>query len=66
MGEVDKNDTMISNYIRVGKSHKWTTNVVLHFVEEAVFNTYIIHCRLTDTSMRYVEFKLNLIMLTDL
>ena len=62
MGGVDKNDAMISNYSSVRKSHKWTTKVVLHFIEEAVFNAYIIHCQLNSSlTIRYVDFKLKLI-----
>ena len=41
MGGVDKNDAMVGNYSCVRKSCKWTTKVFFHFIEKAVFNSFI-------------------------
>ena len=42
MGGVDRNDEMLSNYISVQKSMKWTQKVASHFIEEAVLNSMLI------------------------
>ena len=42
MGGVDKNDMMINNYSCGRKTYKWTNKMFFHFLEEAVFNAFVI------------------------
>ena len=59
MGDIYKNDAMISNYSCLRKSFKRKNKVVFHFAEEAVFNTFII--MKVGTSKRFLDHKLELI-----
>ena len=43
MGGVDCNSALIGNYMSVRKTYKWTIKVVIHFIEEAVLNTFILY-----------------------
>ena len=43
MGAVDKLDDQIGNYTYVRKSHKWNTKIFLHYLEEAVFNLFVLY-----------------------
>ena len=56
MGGVDKNDTINGNYSSVRKSHKWTTKVALHFLEEAIFNAFVLYRKCGD-GVRSCDFK---------
>ena len=60
MGGVDKNDAMVENYSCVRKSYKWATKVFFHFIEEAVFNSFILYKK-SGGKKRFLQFKLNLI-----
>ena len=60
MGAIDKNDAQVGNYASVRKSYKWATKVFLHYVEEAVFNAYIIHKK-QGGDKRFFDFKLSVI-----
>ena len=60
MGGVNKNDAMVGNYSFVRKSYKWTTTMFFHFMEEAVFNSYILRKK-RGSKKRFLQFKLNLI-----
>jgi len=60
MGGVDKNDSVIGTYNCVRKSHKWTTKVAIHYIEEAVFNAFILY-KAKSNNLRFCEFKLSLI-----
>ena len=60
MGAIDKNDAQVGNYTSVRKSYEWTTKVFLHFVEDAVFNVYIIHKK-QGGDIRFSDFKLRVI-----
>lgn len=42
MGFVDKNDQMLATHTCVRKSVKWTTKLAFHFIEEAIFNSFIL------------------------
>ena len=42
MGGVDQNDALIGNYTYVRKTFKWTVKLVMHFIEEAVPNAFIL------------------------
>ena len=56
MGGVDRNDQIIKHLSCVRKCHKWTTKVVFHFLEEAIYNAFVIH-QTVDPVMRYWKFK---------
>ena len=57
MGGVDQNDALIGHYTCVCKSFKWTVKVAIHYVEEAVLNSFILY----DNKMRFMNFKLDVI-----
>lgn len=60
MGGVDKNDAVISTYSSVRKSHKWTTKIFFHFLEEAIFNSFVIF-QTYNNSITYCNFKTSII-----
>jgi len=60
MGGVDHNDAMIKVYSSVRKSLKWTTKIAFHFMEEAIFNSYIVYNKVIG-NQRFMQFKLALI-----
>lgn len=60
MDGVDKNDAVVGNYSCVRKSYKWTTKVFLHYLEEAMFNSYIIYKK-TGGKKRFLQYKLAVI-----
>lgn len=60
MGGVDTNDGCIANYSGVRKSHKWTTKIALHFIEEAVFNAFLLY-RYKHQKAVLLDFKLSII-----
>lgn len=65
MGGIDRNDAMMGNYSSVRKTLKWTTKVAIHFMEEAVLNSFIIYNKFKG-NQRFMQFKLTLIrMLLD-
>ena len=43
MGEVDKNDAMIGNYSSIRKTYKWYIKIFFHFLEEALFNAFVVY-----------------------
>ena len=45
MGGVDKNDAMVGNYSYVRKTYKWTTKVFFQFLEEAIFNSFLLYSK---------------------
>lgn len=62
---VIKNNDTINSYSSVRGSHKWTTKVVLQYIEEAIMNAYIVYTKLnsdnTNKTMRFSDFKLTLV-----
>ena len=42
MGGIDLNDTLIGNYTSVHKTYQWTIKVVIHFIDEAGLNAFIL------------------------
>ena len=60
MGSIDRNDAMIGNYSSVRKSMKWIREVVFHFIEEAVLNSFILFDKVIGKK-RFLQFKLLLI-----
>ena len=62
MGAINKNDSQIGNYSLVCKTYKWTTKVFRHYVEEAVFDFYVIYKKL-GSETHVLDFKLNVINL---
>ena len=61
MGGVDRNDTLIGNYTWVCKSFKWTVKVAIHYVEEAVLNSFILFNKINPKKMWFLNFKLDVI-----
>ena len=60
MGSIDRSDAMIGNYSSVRKSMKWIREVVFHFIEEAVLNSFILFDKVIGKK-RFLQFKLLLI-----
>ena len=61
MGDVDGNDALIGNYSSVLKIHKWPVKVVMHFMEEAVLNSFILYDKANPGKLRYMQFKLDIV-----
>ena len=57
---VDKNDAMVWNYNCVRKSYKWTTKLFFHFIEEAVFNSFLLYKK-CGGKKRFLKIKMILI-----
>ena len=60
MGGVGRNDGQIGHYKCVRKTYKWSTKLFFHFVEEAIFNSFIIYNK-AGGSKRFLDFKLEAI-----
>ena len=45
IGGVDKNDVMIGNYSCIRKTYKWYLKIFLHFLEEALYNSFIVYSK---------------------
>ena len=59
MGGVDKNDAMIGNYSCIRKSYKWYTKIFFHFLEEAVYNAFVIYDKVGEGKKhKFMQFKL--------
>ena len=58
---VDCNDALIGNYSLVRKTHKWTMKVVMHFIEEAVLNSFILYDKVNPGKLRFMQFKLHIV-----
>ena len=61
MGGANRNDALIGNYSSVRKSMKWTTKVAFHFIEEAIWNAFVLFNKANPTKIRFMHFKLNII-----
>ena len=61
MGGVDRNAALIANCTCVRKSFKWTVKVAMHYVEEAVLNSFILYDKINLNKMRFMNFKLDVI-----
>ena len=64
MEGVDRNDALIGNYIWVRKTFKWTVKVVIHFIEKAVLNAFILFDKTKPGKARFMNFKMELIETT--
>ena len=64
MEGVDRNDGLIGNYTCVHKTFKWTVKVVMHFIEEAVLNAFILFDKTKPGKARFMNFKMELIETT--
>ena len=42
---VYKNDTVVRKYSSIRKAYKWTTKVVFHFLEEAIFDLLLMYSK---------------------
>ena len=61
MGGVDRNDALIGNYTCICKSFKWTVKVAIHYVEEAVLNSFILYDKINPNKTQFMNFKLDVI-----
>ena len=64
MEGVDRNGALIGNYTCVRKTFKWTVEVVMHFIEEAVLNAFILFDKTKLGKARFMSFKMELIETT--
>ena len=60
MGGVDKNHGMVGNYSCIRKTYKWTTKVFFHFLEEAIFNSFLLHSK-NNGKKKFLEFKVEVV-----
>ena len=62
MCDVDKSDAIIGTYSSCRKTLKWTTKVVIHMIEGAMLNAFILHSENTPgKKMRFLKFQLECI-----
>ena len=62
MGGVDKNGAIIGNYSCIRKSYKWYINTFFHYLEEVVFNVFIIYKNYhLQPKYTFMELKLEII-----
>ena len=62
MGGFDKNDAFIGNHSCIRKSYKWYIKIFFHYLEEAVFNAFIIYKNYhPQPKYMFMEFKLEII-----
>ena len=54
MSGADRNDALIGNYSSVRKTHKWTVKVVMHFIEEAMLNSFILYDKVNPGKLRFM------------
>ena len=59
MGWVDKNDAQFGFYSSVCKSYKWSIKVFFHFLEEAVFNSFVVYNKCRGIK-RFLQLKIDL------
>ena len=60
MGGVDGNDAITGNCSSVRKSHELKTKVAFHFLQEAIFNAFVL-CRKCGSGVHFCDFKLSAI-----
>ena len=58
MGGVDRNDALIGNYTNVRKTYKWAIKVVIHFIDEAVLNAFILYNKQFTGKIRFMNYKM--------
>ena len=59
MGGVDKNDAMVGNYSCIRKSYKWYSKIFFHFLEEAVYNAFVMYYKVEEGKKhKFMQFKL--------
>ena len=61
MGGVGWNNALIGNYTCLRESFKWTVKVAIHYVEEAVLNSFILYDKINPNKMQFMNFKLDVI-----
>ena len=62
MCDVGKSDAIIGTYSSCRKTLKWTTKVIIHMIEEAMLNAFILHSKNTPgKKMRFLKFQLECI-----
>ena len=60
MGGGEKNDTMVGNYSSIRKTYKWTTKVLFPFLEEAIFNSFLLYSK-NNSKEKFLEFKVEVV-----
>ena len=62
MDGVDKNDAMIGNYSCIRKSYNWYTKVFFHFLEEAIYNAFVIYDKVEEEKKyKFMQIKLEVV-----
>lgn len=61
MGGDDRNDAFTGNCKCFRKTFKWTVKVVMHFIEEAALNTFILYNKTYPNKMHFMNFKIEVI-----
>ena len=61
MGDVDRIDALIGSYTGVRKTYKWTIKVLIHFIDEAVLNAFILYNKQFAGKMRFMNYKIEVI-----
>ena len=60
LGGADKNDAMVGNYSCIRKTYKWTTKIFFYFLEEAVFNLFLLYSK-NNGKKEFLEFKVEVV-----
>ena len=58
MEGVDRNDALIGNYTCVRKTFTRTVKVVMHFLEEAVLNAFLLFDKNNAGKAHFMNFKM--------
>ena len=62
MGGVDENDAMTGSYSSIRKTYKWYVKIFLHFLEEALFNAFVVCSKEGEKKItKFMPFKLEVI-----
>ena len=60
MGGADKNDAMVGNYSCIRKTYQWTTKVSFNFLEEAIFNSFLLYSK-NNGKKKFLEFQVEVV-----
>ena len=61
MGGIDLNDTLIGNYTSVRKTYQWTIKVVIHFIDQAVLNAFILQHKQFPGKIHFMNCQIEVI-----
>ena len=48
------------NYSCIQKTYKWTTKLFFHFLEEAIFNSFLLYSNSNDEK-KFMEYKVEVV-----